>query len=230
MKFFLFVLAALPVLLIAGACGGDDGPSDEEIQQALQIMVLQPDEVPEGLQSIGTSFADNEQASSGIGGGATKEQLDEWGRILGYSSDFQTGDPNPATFTNALSTQVTLYDDDGGASDSFTDRVSRARGVDWESTTDLIEFQQEELNRDVPADDYYWVRLTGLQPTSSSELRLVSNDIVIFRVDRAWGYLNVVSQAAAGVNDRKFADAAVNDLLLKQIENTHDGLNSDLLG
>ena len=218
-------------LAITTACGGgDDGPTDEELQQGLQIMVLQPDEVSEGLQSLGGSFADNDQAASGLGGGPTKEQLEALGRILGYSSDFQTGEPNPATFTTALSTQATLYEEAVGASESFTDRVARARAADWQAShSDLAEFQQEELVRELPVDDSYWVHLTGYQATSPTERRLVSDDIVIFRLGRAWGYLNVVSLAAAPVSDRAFAEDAVEALLLKQIEHTRNGLESGLL-
>jgi hypothetical protein len=83
--------------------------------------------------------------------------------------------------------------------------------------------------RGLPADDSYWIHLTGYQPTSSNERRLVSDDIVIFRVGRAWGYLNAVSMAAAGETDRSFADNTVTNLLLKQIEHTRNGLDSGLL-
>lgn len=70
------LLAALS--LVAACGGGDDGPTDEELKTGLQIMVLQPDEVPEGLQGLGSSFSDNTQAASGLGGGPTKEKLDSW--------------------------------------------------------------------------------------------------------------------------------------------------------
>ena len=217
-------------LAITAACGGDDGPSDEELQQGLQIMVLQPDEVPEGLQSIRSEFADNAQAASGLGGGPTKEQLEAWGRLLGYSSDFQTAEPNPASSTTALSSQVTLYEDAPGADQSFTDRLARARTADWQSShIDLAEFQQEQLIRTLPVDDSYWIHLTGYQATSSTETRLVSDDIAIFRVGRAWGYLNVVSMGATSVSDRAFAQDTVEALLLKQIEHTKNGLESGLL-
>jgi len=224
----LLAAIAFSGLALVTACG-DGGPTDEEIQQALQAMVLQPTEIPEALQSIRGEFADNDQAASGLGGGATKGQLEAWGRILGYAADFQTGDPSPETFVNALSTQVTLYKKADGASDSFTDRVARARAADWQASVDLTEFQQEELIRELPVDDSYWIHLTGFQGTSSTETRLVSNDIAIFRIGRAWGYLNVVSLAAAAVSDRAFAESNVEDLLLKQIEHTRSTLDSGLL-
>jgi hypothetical protein len=219
-----FVAAAL---IVSGACNGDDGPSDEDIEQALQAMVLQPSDVPEGLQSVGGSFADNAQAASGLGGGPTEEQLDAWGRILGYQSDYQNPDPNTASYQIALGSSASLYETDQGASDSFTDRVNRAEGADWQAShSDLAEFQQEELELDVPADDTYWVHLTGFQQTSPTQTRLVSDDIMVFRVGRSWGYLNVVSLAAPEVTDRTFAVPEVQTLATKQVEHMRDVLDS----
>lgn len=125
---------------------------------------------------------------------------------------------------------MTLYEDADGAAESFSDRLSRARAADWQSShADLAEFQQEEIARDLPVDDYYWVHLTGYQPVSSTETRLVSDDIVIFRIGRAWGYLNVVSLGASSVSDRSFALNTVENLLAKQIEHTRSGLESGLV-
>jgi len=225
-------LILVATLSFSAACnGGDDGPSEEELQQGLQLMVLQEATIiPLGLQGLGGSFADNDQAASGLGGGPTKDQLETWGRILGYGSDYQRGESTPATSTTALGTNVSLYEDAAGAAASFTDRVARARNADWQgSHSDLTDFQQEELTPDLPVDDSYWIHLTGYQATSSTERRLVADDIVIFRVGRAWGYLNVVSTAASGAGERDFANNTVENLVLKQIENTRNGLDSGLL-
>jgi hypothetical protein len=220
------------LLFTIGCNGGDDdgGASDEDLRQALPTMVLQSEEIPAGLHSLGTSFADNEQASGGVGGGATKEQLDAWGRILGYSSDYQAGDPKPEAFTTALSSQVTLYEDASGASQSLQDRVARARTADWQAShSDLQEFMKEEPAMTLPVNEYYWFRLSGFQPTSPTETRLVSDDIIVFRDDRAWSYLNVVSMADPGETDRAFAQNTVANLILKQAENTRSALDSGIL-
>ena len=217
-------------LVLGAACNGDDGPSDEDIEKALQAMVLQQNELPAGLQSVSGSFADNAQAASGLGGGPTEEQLDAWGRVLGYQSDYQNPDPNTASYQIALGSSVSLYETDQGASDSFTDRITRAQEADWQAShADLAEFQQEELELDVPADDSYWVHLTGFQQTGPTQTRLVSDDILVFRVGRSWGYLNVVSLAAPDVSDRAFAVPEVQTLATMQVENMRDELNSGSL-
>jgi hypothetical protein len=223
----------LTALLLLWACNGDGNggaPIEEEIRLALQSMVLQQTEIPEGLENLGGSFADNAQASSGLGSGPTKEQLDGWGRILGYQNDYQRGDPSSTTAANALSTAATLYNDDSGASDSFSDRVNRAREADWQASHgDLTEFQQEEVSRELPADASFWLHLTGFQQTGPAVTRLVSDDILVFRVGRTWGYLNVVSLAAAGETDRAFLSSQVEQLARTQIEHMRRVLDTGIL-
>jgi hypothetical protein len=226
------VLAVGGLLLVLAACGGDDeGPTNDEIRLALQSMVLQQADIPEGLANLGGNFADNAQAASGLGSGPSKEQLDAWGRILGYQNDYQRAEPANVNAANALSTAATLYNDDGGASTSFDDRVAQARAADWRAShNELSEFQQEELTRDFPADAYFWLHLTGYQQTGPEITRLVSDDILVFRVGRTWGYLNVVSMANAGVEDRAFMSALVEGLARTQIEHMRSVLDTGILG
>jgi hypothetical protein len=223
--------AAFVTLLLFSACnGGDKGPTDEEIRLALQSMVLQQTEIPEGLENLGGAFADNTQAVSDLGTGPTKEQLDSWGRILGFQNDYQRANPANVSAINALSTAATLYKEAGGAADSFSDRVASARAADWRTShADLTEFQQEELTRDFPADDALWLHLTGFQQTGPDLTRLVSDDILVFRVGRAWGYLNVVSLANVGVDDRAFMNAQVEAHARAQIAHIRDVLGTGIL-
>jgi hypothetical protein len=231
MTFLRLLPAATALLLVLTACNGDDsGPTAEEIRLALQSMVLQQNEIPEGLENLGGSFSDNAQAASGLGGGATKEQLDAWGRVLGYQNDYQRGEPSGTTAANALSTAATLYNNDDGASDSFADRVTRARAADWQqSHPDLTDFQQEEPPVELPADDSLWLHLTGFQQTGPTANRLVSDDILVFRVGRTWGYLNVVSLANVGVEDRAFLSSQVETLARTQIEHMRRVLDTGIL-
>jgi hypothetical protein len=226
-------LPAIAAFVLLSACngGGDSaGPTDEEIRQALQSMVLQQTEIPEGLENLGGAFADNEQAASGLGSGPTKEQLDTWGRILGFQNDYQRAEPSSVSAVNAVSTAASLYEDDSGAADSFTDRVQRARAADWQmSHTDLTEFQQDEVTRQFNADGYFWLHLTGFQATGPGVTRLVSDDILVFRVGRAWGFLNVVSLANVGVEDRAFMSAQVESLARTQIDHIRRILDGDVL-
>jgi hypothetical protein len=223
-------LAPLVPLIVTKAGGGDDGNSADDLQEGLQMMVLQPGDIPEGLQSLGGSFADNEQASSGLGGGPSKEQLDAWGRELGYQADYQATSPSSASFVTALSSAVSLYETDQGAADSFTDRVARARAADWQAShSELSDFMQEELSRDLGADDFFWLRLSGFQQTGPEETRLVTDDQIIFRVGRAWGYHNVISTGASGINDRQLLLPEVETPALTQISHMREGLDFGLL-
>jgi hypothetical protein len=220
---FVLALAAVAVT----ACNGDDEPTDEEIQMALQAMVLQEPDIPEGLEPLGGSFADNAQAASGLGSGPTKEQLDALGRILGYRVEYQAGEPPPTTAVIRVQSDATLYENADGATQSFNDRVTLARNADWRTShSSLAEFMQEEIERDLGADESYWLHLTGYQITSSGERRLTADDNIVFRIGESTGFINVVGLAAVGEDNREFMSAEAETLARRQIEHMRDGLDS----
>jgi len=177
---------ALALLLIA-CSGGGAKSDDQKLRDGLQAMVIQQADIPAGFQPLSGDFADNAQAASGIGGGPSEQQLNAWGRLLGYQRDFQAGAPSSESVITALSTSVSLYRTDQGASDSFTDRVASARLADWKAShADLTDFQQQELKPDVGADDMLWLRFTGHKETAPGKTQLIADDQIIFRVGRAW--------------------------------------------
>ncbi len=233
MKILPALLALMLLLSIAAACGGDDDgggstSTGDPFHTVLATMVLQIGDVPEGMQSLGTSYANNEQAASGLGGGPTKEQLDAWGRILGHSNDFQATQPAMESSITAVSTSVSIYRAVQGASDSFTDRVAAARAADWATShSDLAEFQQEDLERDLGVDDMLWLHFTGFKEIGPGDRRLISDDVVVIRVDRAWGFIGVISTAASGVEDRAFMLQQVELLARTQAQHMRDGLKSN---
>jgi hypothetical protein len=218
---------------LAAACGDDDGGDDgagtgDPFHRVLATMVLQIGDVPPGMQSLGTSYSTNEQAASGLGSGPTKDQLDAWGRLLGHSNDFQATDPATESSITAVSTAVSIYKAAGGASDSFTNRVSAARAADWAGAhSDLAEFQQEELERDLGVDDMLWLHFTGFKEIGAGDRRLISDDQVVFRIDRAWGFIGVISTAAPGEEDRGFMLQQVEVLARTQAQHMRDGLKSE---
>lgn len=182
-------------------------------------MVLQPNEIPPGLQPLGSEFSTNADTISGISSGATLEQLEKWGRVLGYKNEFQTAAPPSTTAVAALSTSVSLYKSGAGAADSLADREEKARSADWQqSHSDLEEFQQTEPARDVPADHVLWLRFTGFQELRPGVRNLVIDDQIAFRVGNAWGFLGVVSTAAAGETDREVLLPEIEVLVRTQIE------------
>lgn len=232
MKLLSALLVALLLAVLAVACGDDDGNGngngDDAFRQVLSHMALQISDVPEGMQSLGAEYSTNEDAASGLGGGPTKEQLDAWGRILGYSNNFQATQPSEESSITAISTAVSIYETAGGASDSFTDRVSRARDADWATShSDLADFQQEDLQRDLGVDDMLWLHFTGYKEIGPGDRRLISDDQVVFRLDRAWGFIGVISTAASGEEDRGFMLQQVELLALKQVDRMRDGLKSE---
>ena len=212
--------AALFSAVMAGCGGGDDNgaAASEQTRQALLVMVLGKNDVPADLQSLGGSYSTNAEAAQGLGSGPSEQQLNDWGRILGYKEDFQAVAPSDESAINAVSTAVSLYKSDSGAADSFKDRVATARRVDWATShSDLQQFQQEELNRNLPVDDSFWLHFTGFKEVSPGKTVLIADDEVVFRVGRAWGFEGIISRAAAGETDRSFFLAQVEALVLRQV-------------
>jgi len=190
-------------------------------------MVLQPGEIPAGLQPLGNEFSTNAETISGIGLGPTLEQLEKWGRVLGYKSEFQTAAPPSITSVAALSTSVSVYKSATGATDSLTDREEKARSVDWQqSHSDLEEFQQTEPARELPVDQALWLRFTGYQELRPGVRNLVIDDQIAFRVGEAWGFLGVISTAAEGETDRDILLPEVEVLVRTQIEHMRNALAS----
>ncbi|MFQ5471929.1 MAG: hypothetical protein ACE5FA_03445 [Dehalococcoidia bacterium] len=173
---------------------GSLATDEEGLQDVLPGLVLQADDLPEGLEPLGGSFSTNAEAAGGLGTGPTKAQLDEWGRILGYSADYQRATPADTANVTAIKTSVSVYATPEGTALSFEDRVALARGADWQlSHADIEEFQQEELSPDLPVDGLFWIHLTGFQPIGPDERVLVSDDQIVFLVGQTWGFIGVVS-------------------------------------
>ncbi len=220
------VLLACLFAVALAACGGSGGTP---VRQALPLMVLQKEDVPAGMQPLASSFSTNEEAASGLGAGPTKEQLDKWGRILGYKEDYQLTEPSQESAIVHIVTSVSLYKDADGAKASFEDRVQAARAANWADTySNLLNLSQREITRDLGVDGLFWLRFTGFQETHPGEFTLLADDWVVFRWDRAWGFLEITSTGAAGVEDREFLLGAVEALVRKQIANTRATLEGGI--
>lgn len=168
--------------------------SDGELEEMLTAMVLQVSDLPDGLQALGGSFSTNEDAAGSLGSGVSKEQLDEWGRILGYASDYQRTSPPTGANITAVNTSISVYETAEGATDSFDDRVSRARNADWQvSYSDLEQFEQRELSPDLPVDGLYWIRISGYQQTTPAVRAFITDDQIVFRIGQAWGFVRAIS-------------------------------------
>ncbi len=233
MKLALFAPPLLASLLIA--CGGgsdtpDSAVSESSARQALPGMVLQRVDVAADLANIGGEFSTNKEAAAGLGTGPTEEQLDAWGRVLGYRGDFQAQAAAAKSAIIAVTTSVSIYATAQGAADSIEDRIRQARAVDWQqSHSDLETFAQVELKRDVPADDMLWLRFTGFKETRPGNRVIVSDDQIVFRVGQVWGFVGAVSTAEKGQDDRNVLLPQIETLVRKQITHMRDALESGLL-
>lgn len=229
------LLVSLLATIALAACGGDDddgSTTDNPVMRAtMRGMVLQETDMPDGLHVFSGDFSTNADAASFLGAGPTEEQLDEWGRILGFQITYQRADPLNADVVSGVTSSISLYEEDTGAGDSFSERVTQARAADWSAShADLAEFEQLEVTADLPADDQLWLRFTGFKEVAPGETVTVSDNQIVFRVGRSWGYLNVISTSASGGIDRAINQAITEDLARTQIDNMKAALNSGALG
>jgi hypothetical protein len=213
-------------------CGGGGGGeiSEQEAREALPRMVLQEAQLPDGLARAGEKFTTNEQlAASEVGGVPEAAKIEEWGRVLGYETDFQAAELPSGPLITGINIAASAYKTPEGASASFEDTTQRARDADWAAFyTDLTEFQEQEVQRELPADGTFWLRLSGLRARIDGEGQvLVVDDQIAYRVGPVRGFLRVLTSDDAGT-DRNLVISQVDALLRTQIQNTRealDGLN-----
>lgn len=215
------ILAAGAMMLaVAAACSGDDGLSLEE---ALRLMVLQPEDVPEGFVVGKESLTTNEDAATGNAERAAL--LDEWGRLLGYdltyAPDSATLDKSPI---NGINVSASLYATERGASDSFSDAVKTAEETDWAQTyAGLREFQREDIEPPGIADDMVWLRLSGFQAGPGGGDELVTDDLIFFREANERGFLRVLTRSG-DTEDREHYRATVLGWLRALVANVKETL------
>jgi hypothetical protein len=189
-------------------------------------MVLQEAQVPEGQARAGEDFTTNEQlVASGVGGAPEAAKIEEWGRVLGYETDFQAAELPSGPLITGINTAGSVYKTPEGATASFNDTAQRARDADWGAFyTDLTEFQEQEIQRDLPADGVFWLRLSGLRARIDGEGHvLVVDDQIAYRVGPVRGFLRVLTSEDEGT-DRNLEVTRVEALLRTQIQNTREAL------
>jgi len=222
------VVIALALVSATVACGGGGSGeiSESEAREALPRMVIQEAQLPEGLERAGEDFTTNEQlVESGVGGAPEAAKVDEWGRVLGYETDFQAAALPSGPLITGVATAASAYKTPQGATASFEDTAQRARDADWTlAHPDLKEFEEKEIQRDLPVDGVVWLRLSGLQPRVSGEGHvLVVDDQIIYRVGQVRGHLRVLTSEASAT-DRNLVVSQVEALLRTQIQNTREAL------
>jgi hypothetical protein len=191
-------------------------------------MVLQPADVPQGLEQAGESFTTNEQlAAPGVGIRPSIEKIEEWGRILGYERDFQAAGAVSGPPVFAMNSAASLYEEPNGTSDSFADIAQQARDTDWATFyPELKEFQVDEVERGLPVDEMLWLRISGLRPKSTGDGHvLVADDQVVFRVGRVRAFVRVLINQEDGT-DRNIGVENVDAIVRTQVQHIRDTLET----
>jgi hypothetical protein len=225
----LLLGAALLAAAVLVACGGDGGGGGSEtaLQQALQRMVLQVGDLPQGFVQTDELFTTNEyQASLSADPEARKGQLENWRRLLGYEVTYQ-----PATAAaeelsvQGVNVSASLYRTEKGAGDAFlVDAVEGAEERNWAADyAGLREFQQEKVDASGLADDIVWLRFSGFQPVDNGSERLITDDLIFFRVGRERGFLRVQTSSAED-EDRQRIRTTVEQWLRAEIGNVEEVL------
>ena len=189
-------------VLVFGAFGpfGQEDEGSGAVRDQLSGMVLRLDDLPAGYLEGESAFTTNEELA--LGDTEKLAGLVEQGRILGYGLDFTRGDV-PATDAPyfGVESAASLYETQGGASDSFAEAAEEARATDWEAVLGFGDTKLEEIDRSI-ADETLWIRVTGVVGLGEEETPvLVIDDHIVMRQGAARGYLRV-SSALEGSSDR----------------------------
>ncbi len=210
-----FVLVAA----VLAACSGG-GPSVEE---ALQRMVLQPEDLPEEVERGEEAFLSNEEAAAGSA--ERQSMLESWGRVLGFEVTYEpSGEPSTALPVRGVNVSASLYETEDGAADSFADAARTAEETDWAANySGLRDFQQDEIEASGAADEIMWLRLSGVQSALDGDDELVTDDLIFFREGRERGFLRVQA-VTSETDDRAHYARTVEGWLATLVENVENAL------
>jgi hypothetical protein len=214
--------ASLGLFLLVAACGGgtssgsatpSTGPGGvatlSGLQAQLAAVLLQPGDVPVGLEGSAPTFTTNVDLA-GSSQGALQKLVDQ-GRQLGADVQYiptQRLDPN-SPLQGGIETSASVYTNTLGASQSFRDTAAQARANNWQANYPaMLDMQVTEVQRPI-GDESIWLRLAGKDclPTPSPGLTAqacngpqhqVIVDNVLFRVGRVRAYLQISTLFPAG--------------------------------
>lgn len=192
----------LGAVLVFGAFGpfgqGDDGAGG--VEEQVSDMVLTLGDLPDGYIQDDSQFTTNEELA--LGDQEKLANLEEEGRVLGYSVSFTRGDvPASEAPFFGVESAASLYETEGGASSSFAEAVEEARAFDWEAALGFGETKLEEVERSI-GNEMLWIRVTGVVELGE-ELTpvVVIDDQILFRQGTARGFIRV-SSAMEDSSDR----------------------------
>jgi hypothetical protein len=234
LKLVLVGIAAVPILILLAACdgsGGTHGPGTPTasgspatngtptLEDQIRLMVLQPEDVPTGLQVVNSAFSTNEDvAQAGGDADAKLKQLEGWGRQLGFDVTFVPGPDAPSDLHfRGINSATSIYRTAEGASESFADGVETLRAQDMEASyPDLTDIEVQEIEQPDLADEVVWLRVTGV--TGDAEGSFLVNDFVVLRKGRVRSFLTTVALVDPTAGRDAFIPE-VTDLAKAQIRN-----------
>jgi hypothetical protein len=225
----LLLGAGLLAVAILAACGGDGdgGESESSLEQALRRMVLQAEDLPQGFVQRDELITTNEyQASLSADPEARKDQLENWGRLLGYEVTYQPdGAVAQESPVQGINVSSSLYRTEEGADEAFfIDAVKGAEERDWAADyAGLRDFQQEEVDASGLAEEIVWLRFSGFQPVDGGPDPLVTDDFIFFRVGRERGFLRVQTSSIES-EDRQVIRPTVEQWLRALVRNVEEVL------
>jgi hypothetical protein len=110
---------ASPTIAATTTAAAEDRP---EVEALLRAAALRLEDLPSGFTLDEEKFTTNEEsATEGPSGGPTLEDLNRWGRILGYEADYSQEVSLGSLLGGTLFLQATtvVYRDSAGARDAF---------------------------------------------------------------------------------------------------------------
>lgn len=201
---------------------------NDELRDTLPLMVVQEEDLPTGLQTVGQGFTSNEEIiEASPDPDAKRAELMSSGRLLGYSTTFQPGpDILPQTPIRGIEATASLYETAEGAAGAYAQSEMETNETDWQAINpDLLEFQVQNIELQGVADELLWVRLSGV---STSPEGIVVDDYILFRVGRERGFLRVLATAPG--EDRELLREEVEGWLRAQVQRVNEVLADDMSG
>ena len=199
-RYLILLVAALSIL---AACGGDDGETSSSsarptaslsLEEQLAAVLLQPDDVLEGLVGSVPIYSTNAQLAADD---QDLERIEATGRLLGVDVQYVTTDDlDPLSpLRGGIQTSASVYTVSGSASETFNETVAAARANDWPANyPNLDDVRVIEIDRQI-GDESLWLRVVGFgecePPSATCQSPLIVLDNVIFRSGRVRGFLLV---------------------------------------
>ena len=219
------IVAVIAILLLDPFAGSDGNGGESQLQRTLRKMVLQPDDLPEGMEARSEKFITNEDAAqTGADPGGRETLLEGWGRLLGFEIAYKPASGTPTGLpVQGIDVSAALFETEDGAAESFADAVKTAEETDWAANyVGLRAFQQERIETDGLADEIVWMRFSGLQGRGAAA-PLVTDDIVFFRIDTERGFM-LVRAGSTETQDRSHLQGQVEGWLKTLAGNVRSAL------